>query len=303
MGMFDDLNTLEDGKSDADRNAEIRANAHVVNGGEATFQCPACKGSKVFRSYTGRLVGACFKCKGAGTVSKRTNAAAKGIETRKANIAKWREEHRAEVQYIQDKANAGFRLMASLQNKLREYDTLKEADIATVRKYMAEDAARAETRKQEREDAAPVVSLSAIDKLFATATENAVKRPVFRADGITLSKAAATGNNPGALYVKSNDGVYYGKIAGGKFYATREAPRDAGERLLAIAADPLAESIKYARKTGNCGCCGRGLVDPISILAGIGPICAEKYGLDYLREVGADQYAELKAEEAAKNRK
>jgi hypothetical protein len=298
---WNDLDDLDGGKQDS--NAEIRKNAHVVNGGEATFTCPACRGSKVFKGYSGRVVGACFRCKGEGTVGRRQIAAAKGQQTRKENIAKWREAHAAEIRYMATKADGGFQLMAKLQNKLREYDTLRGEDIATIRKYMAQDAERATKRAEEREAAAPVVTLSAIDALFAMATENEVKRPVFRADGVTLSKAPTNGNNAGALYVKSNDGVYYGKIKDGKFYATREAPRDTGEKLQAIAADPLAESIKYARKTGNCGCCGRGLVDPISILAGIGPICAENYGLDYLREIGADRYAEIKAEEAAKKNK
>ena len=38
---------------------------------EFTETCPACRGSGNFVSYTGRVVGNCFKCKGAG---KRTFA-------------------------------------------------------------------------------------------------------------------------------------------------------------------------------------------------------------------------------------
>jgi hypothetical protein len=36
--------------------------------------------------------------------------------------------------------------------------------------------------------------------------------------------------------------------------------------------------VRYGRATGNCSCCGRELTDPASIAAGIGPVCAEKYG-------------------------
>ncbi len=42
---------------------------------------------------------------------------------------------------------------------------------------------------------------------------------------------------------------------------------------------------------GRCSCCGRDLVDPVSIRAGIGPICAERWGLDYRRELAAQELA------------
>lgn len=42
--------------------------------------------------------------------------------------------------------------------------------------------------------------------------------------------------------------------------------------------DPLAAAVKYGKLSGRCCSCGRDLTDPASIEAGIGPICAAKFG-------------------------
>lgn len=301
-GIFDDLDTDPNAPSTKGATAEeIRAQAHIVNGGDASFPCPSCKGRGRFISYSGRDVGPCFKCKGTKVVSKGVAAAAKGKQTKEANRIAFADAHRAEYDYLVAGRDRGFRLAADLLTKWTEFGRLTEGQVALVRKLMAEDAAKAEARKAEREVAAPVVDLTAIDALFAKATENAIKRPVFRTETLTLKKASATGNNPGALYVTDTaTSAYLGKLVGGKFFASREATPETATTLQAIAVDPTAESIKYGRKFGNCGCCGRSLVDPVSILAGIGPICASKWGLDFKRDLARTEYAELKAEELAK---
>lgn len=53
---FDDLDTnpMEAVSKEQLKEEEIRKNAHIVNGGEATFKCPACHGRGTFVSYTGR---------------------------------------------------------------------------------------------------------------------------------------------------------------------------------------------------------------------------------------------------------
>lgn len=48
--------------------------------------------------------------------------------------------------------------------------------------------------------------------------------------------------------------------------------------LSKLASDPKAYAVAYGRKTGRCCNCGRELTDPESIRAGIGPICASKFG-------------------------
>ena len=71
--------------------------------------------------------------------------------------------------------------------------------------------------------------------------------------------------NPGALYVKAIEGdEYLGKILGTE-YSGKPAPA-----LVAIAADPRGEAIRYGQRTGQCSCCGRELTKDASIEAGIG---------------------------------
>jgi Family of unknown function (DUF6011) len=268
---------------------EIRKAASIANGGEqALVPCVKCGGSGMTRW------GQCFRCKGKGRITMRSAAASKAKVTREQNDAKRREEfaetYRAEIAYCQRRAERST-FYASFVMKMGEYGYLTENQLAVVHKDMAKDAEFYAKRKAEREAAAPVVEISAIEKLFATAVDNDVKRPIFRADGLEISKAPVTGRNAGALYVKAN-GEYAGKIVDGKFHKVYAAPADTVERLMAVAADPLKEAMAYGRKFGNCALCGRGLVDPVSIRAGIGPVCSEKFGLDWKRAAARESLAE-----------
>ena len=243
--------------------------------------------------------GSCFRCKGKGRIGVRSAAASKAKVTRERNEHERRVEfgqtYSAECAYIHKRADKGSTFYASFEQKLSEYGTLTENQLAVVQRDMAKDAEFYADRKAEREAAAPAVEISAIEKLFATAIDNDVKRPIFRADGIEISKAPVTGRNAGALYVKAN-GEYAGKIVEGKFHKVYAAPADTVDRLMAVAADPLKEAMAYGRKFGNCALCGRGLVDPVSIRAMVGPICAPKWGLDWKRE---EARASLAADKAA----
>ena len=46
-----------------------------------------------------------------------------------------------------------------------------------------------------------------------------------------------------------------------------------------VAKDPTAAARLYGQETGQCSCCGRELTRKESIDRGIGPICAELFGL------------------------
>lgn len=45
------------------------------------------------------------------------------------------------------------------------------------------------------------------------------------------------------------------------------------------AQNPTQAAKLYGQRTGQCACCGRELTNSLSIAMGIGPICAEKFGL------------------------
>jgi hypothetical protein len=145
--------------------------------------------------------------------------------------------------------------------------------VAAARKMMATVEAKRTERAAEREATTQTVDLTPIRTMFESARESGYKLPIYRAAGLIINRAPDHGKNPGALYVKTEDGDYLGKILGTE-YRGRPAPA-----LQAIAADPRGEAVRHGQRTGTCSCCGRTLTDGKSIEAGIGPICASKWGL------------------------
>ena len=70
----------------------VLADAQIANTRRFEETCPACNGSGKFRSYTGRIVGDCFKCKGDGTLFFKTSSddrakARDAADARKAKAA------------------------------------------------------------------------------------------------------------------------------------------------------------------------------------------------------------------------
>ena len=130
--------------------------------------------------------------------------------------------------------------------------------------------------KEERQRNIVSIDLSNVKKIFDKAHE-AIKNPKFRVDNIVLSRAPDNGRNAGAIYVKV-DGEYAGKVTGGYFLPVN-APERTLEKLQEIAKDPLGSAVAYGKRTGNCSACGRDLTNHGSIEKGIGPICAERWGL------------------------
>lgn len=159
-----------------------------------------------------------------------------------------------------------------------------EKQVAAARSMLAKIAAKREAKAAAKEAAATAVDLSAIANMFATAAQSGYKKPMYRANGLRIKPGKA-----GALYVMTEDRMevgfygespaYEGKIVDGKFYGVRATAEATPEKLLAIAADPKGEAIRHGQRTGTCSCCGRELTKHASIEAGIGPICAEKWGL------------------------
>jgi hypothetical protein len=130
--------------------------------------------------------------------------------------------------------------------------------------------------KEERQRNIVSIDLSNVKKIFDKAHE-AIKNPKFRVDNMVLSRAPDNGRNAGAIYVKV-DGEYAGKVTGG-YWLPFKAPEGTLEKLQEIAKDPLGSAVAYGKRTGNCSACGRDLTNHGSIEKGIGPICAERWGL------------------------
>lgn len=292
---FGDLDERCGGDADrcAPRNAdEIRKAAHVANGGEAVFPCPACKGSGEWR---GRFkVGRCFKCEGKGKVTQVVAAAAKGRATAERNV--WQRKN----DFIA--ANPGLiesmRALPSstfLTKLLDDYEvrgTLSPAQVAAAGRVIAQFTTQREERDTEREKdkrkKSGKVDVSRIEALFERAGEAKLKRPVVSTANVNIKPAK---RHIGVLYVTSPDDVYLGKIEAGEFKARTEAETSTLKELRLICKNPEKAIKSYAEIHGTydengvlieapCGLCHRMMHTPESLARGIGPDCAANYGID-----------------------
>jgi len=231
----------------------------------------------------------CFACGGRGHFmtsqhdrdrAKASRQRSKADEVRRVNEhrAQWVREHEAVCQFIRRGCDRGDGFMLSMEEAIGRWGALTPNQLAAVERQMA----RAAERRQERAAGGQTVDLSSVRAMFEAAKAAALKLPgaigrkppVYRAEGLKISMAPDRGRNPGALYVvRIADDEYLGKIVG-TTYTGREAPG-----LAIIAADPRAAAVRHGQEYGQCSCCGATLTNADSIAAGIGPICATKWGI------------------------
>lgn len=260
--------------------------------------CPKCRGTGRFISYSGRALGQCFTCKGAGkrtfatSPETRARAAERRVEQKAAIADQFAADHPVEAKWLNDtierirhtgKAQGYLAFLLDLRTASVKYGRLTENQLASIAKGIARDAEFAAQRVEKAADPKAVLDVTAIRTVLQTRKKVTVAL-------FTFSLAPDHGSNPGAIYVKDN-GQYVGKIArdastfvpGRDFDPSRlpalaealanpaEAVKtDAARRAKALAEDPTL--------TVPCGCCGIELTNPISIARGIGPICAGKWG-------------------------
>jgi ribosomal protein L17 len=294
---FDDLDTNPNSITSA--MAIIRKEASIVNGGEAALvDCPKCNGTGQTRW------GVCFRCqnsKVAGKVTVRSAAASKAVVTRRHNeqaaMDAFIRDHMDVLTFLADNESWSD-FFRSLHSQLKEMRPLTENQLAAVRRSMDKIAARKAEKAASREAGRPVVDISAIQQLFANVTPKLAKRPVFRTETFEIQTDKVVGHQ--TLWIKDTEqDKFVAKIESGKFVAFRASTPATLPAIEAVAADPTAAVIAFARKFKRCACCGLALRNPVSVVAVVGPICAEKWGLDHLRISAAEALAAEKAEEIA----
>lgn len=278
------------GRLPTSTHAKFEREVHGVNTANAFKEtCPKCHGRGRFVSYSGRVVGECFACKGVGhkffaTSTEHRAATREKVAARKANkqqqaLEAFQAAHPAVWAWIVESAPT-FEFAAAMQDAIAKYGSLTEKQLAAaercVEKRNAARVVRAE-QDQARAASAPSVTSDRLLVAFQTAKESGLKWPKLRINGLVISPAPATGKNAGALYVKA-DGEYVGKVAGGRFICTRECSAEIQTQVVATINDPAAAAKASGLQTGSCSCCGRELTDANSVASGIGPICAEKWG-------------------------
>ena len=275
-----------------DASVRIRASAPIFE-----ENCRKCGGSGRFGRT--RDLGPCFACKGKGKLSfKRSpekRAAAKAgrlarQERRAADhLEAFKAAHPERWQWIErtiarteDKGEGSFGAMIrALPEAIVKYGDLTPGKLAMIDRGIARDAehdAFAEVRKAEAVARSVEVDTAKIEAAFQRMREAGKKRIALHYAGLYISPMR---NDPSALRVKAAKGYdapYFGKIQAGRFFPVRDCPEEIKGRLALIAADPAAAARVDGIETGICCCCGAELTDPVSIAAGIGPICAGNWG-------------------------
>ena len=258
--------------------------------------CPKCRGTGCFISYSGRALGPCFACKGAGKKTFKASAESRAksrqqAATRKATneaerVCAFKAAHPAAWAWLEK--NPAFEFAASLRNAVAKFGALSEPQMAAVERGIARDAARAEDR-QARVDNAKSVDVSKIETAFATARERAQRKgqvgiwmkPLRLKAGeqsLILSEGSAGSQWAGMLFVKTDDGRKLGHVKGGKFVRRFECTDAQEAAVLDACQDPAKAAVAYGKAFGVCAVCGLTLTNDKSMERGIGPICAEKFG-------------------------
>tara|TARA_R110002020_G_C16195991_1_gene765865 strand:+ start:242 stop:1123 length:882 start_codon:yes stop_codon:yes gene_type:complete len=234
----------------------------------------------------------CFTCKGKGyflsSQEDRQKAKVARQKKKSADISNNREAfikaqpEIAEYIWAHTKDSDFF---VSLWESVGKYGELTENQLRAVHNSIAREADYLDKKKEEAKPKAKV-DLAGIRKPLTSAKETKLVKPVLRTIDeesekvFIFSLAKPDSKNPNFVYVKE-DGKYLGKISlDGEFFGWN-TPKASVEALIRVSEDVSNATIKYGRKTGQCGCCGRGLTKEISILAGVGPVCADKYGISY----------------------
>ena len=286
-------NPFSDMEDDLDFGAPAKSSASEVTYFEQA--CPKCNGTGRYTfGYINVRSGECFACKGKGKMSFKTSPAtrmkAKMASQKRAvakadaqanKVAEWKEANPAEATWMEASAPR-FEFARSMLDALNKFGHLTERQMETVQRLTVQDAERQAARAVEqatRAETAPVVSVEAIEVAFNNAKQAGVKFPKLRLDTFVFSPAGENSKNAGAIYIKSKgDGVYLGKVMGGRLFTSRDCTTEASERITAVASDPKQAAVAYGMKFGACSVCGRQLTDSDSVARGIGPICAENYG-------------------------
>lgn len=269
----------------ADEEIETKRETKVTK----TYPCGQCGGTGMWAGGVNRRGNSkCIACQGRGFFTQSPQQREKARRSRqksKANKAEAAMESNKATGLV-DKLQAISEWNSFAGSMLEQHSQGKEWSTKQVEAAQRMlDKIEATRKAKEAEKAKNAVALSQapaferIAQLFEGAVNSGYKKPCYRAEGLKLSLAGAYSRNAGSIYVvEVETDEYLGKITRGVFHPTRGGGK-AVPGLEAIAKDPKDAAVRYGQRTGVCSCCGAKLTNKESIEAGIGPICAGKWGL------------------------
>jgi len=181
-----------------------------------------------------------------------------------AGFEKWCESQDGVLEWLQSNAKAGNEFAASLLSAGIRYGSLTTGQLDAVLNNIAKDIDGANDESD--------LDISGLKGYFAVPDGDTRLKLCIRHKGKQSYLHGWIFVDDGAAYGSRQT---YGKQApeAGSTYTGKVQ-----DALREIMKDPLAAQVAYGKLTGSCGHCGKILEDPKSIAAGIGPVCAAKYG-------------------------
>lgn len=253
------------------------------------YACQSCGGTGQWRGGFNRYGSSkCHTCNGRGffkTSPEERQKARQQYQTSKTRLveearAAFNEEYPGLIDELR-KLTDWNDFAASLVASFHQYGSLTEKQVAAAQRMLVKLAENRVKREAEKTEKQAVVDLSPIRTMFEAAVASGRKKPTYRAEGLIISRAPDHGRNAGSLYVVLDGSrEYQGKIGEDNVYRpVARADASTTQALQVIAENPSEAAVRYGRKTGNCAICGRELTAAESVERGIGPICANNFGL------------------------
>jgi hypothetical protein len=133
-------------------------------------------------------------------------------------------------------------------------------------------------------------AIERIRQLFVTARSKGLKWPKIRlrttqGEPLVIHEAGDRSKYKGDLILTSGEGFaqnkWFGHIKGAELFQSSAMTPSIKALIFALGDDPTRVAESYGRLTGQCCFCGRPLADGRSVAVGYGPICADKFGLQW----------------------
>lgn len=122
-----------------------------------------------------------------------------------------------------------------------------------------------------------------IPEMLFSARDKGILHPRIQIGSLRFTIAPAFGINAGMIYIK-DDGNYIGKVDPVKRLYLESGHAISNQplidKVIACLKNPMHNIKVHGQQTGTCSFCSHQLTNKVSIFAAIGPICAEKYGID-----------------------
>ena len=171
----------------------------------------------------------------------------------------------------------------SLVENFNKYGRLSDRQMFFVEKIISD--LRNPPKQEEME-----VSVERIVEMFAQASLKMKRIKVVLKDSsgqkVQFKIAGPSSKYAGQVMISDGgpfgEAKFFGRIdMDGKFVMTKMTTDAIKQLVVGFAADPEAVASKYGRETGSCCFCCKGLKDDRSVAVGYGPVCANRFGLQW----------------------